>query len=104
MTCLSLDLPRTAGPDPAPFPPWPHQKIQTHFVDHRSTHGPTSITAEDLGVRMRLCRALALSEGAAELSWAMWERGWEIEEKRRERGDGLLKKAAEPAPEKLVGR
>jgi hypothetical protein len=64
-------------------------------------------------VRMRFCRALALSEGASELSWAMWERGWEIEERRRERGDGLLKKGADeggaaageqlPA-EKLVGR
>jgi hypothetical protein len=64
------------------------QRIQSHFVDHRSTHGPASITAEDLGVRMRLCRALALSEGASELSWATWERGWEIEERRRERGDG----------------
>lgn len=63
---------------------------------------------------MRFCRALALSEGASELSWATWERGWEIEEKRRERGDGLLKESAEicgasqageqPPAEKLVGR
>lgn len=76
------------------------QKIQTHFVDHRATHGPASISAEDLGLRMRFCRSLALSEGKEELSWETWERGWAIEEKRASRSDGL-KKGKE---EKLVGR
>ncbi|KAL7413860.1 hypothetical protein BDY24DRAFT_370138 [Mrakia frigida] len=61
------------------------ESIQTTFVTHRSTHGPSSLTPESLSLRMKLARGLALSHNLATLDLATWEEAWKLDEKRIER-------------------
>lgn len=72
-------------PAPPNLTPSSLQSIQTSFVTHRQTHGPSSLTPEDLSLRMKLARGLALSRNLPELDLATWDQAWKLDEQRIER-------------------
>ncbi|CED83757.1 Conserved membrane protein [Phaffia rhodozyma] len=86
-------------------PPDVSEAIQSHFVNHRQIHGPQSLSGEELGLRMKFARSLALSRGQTKMDLETWQDAWRLDELRLGQADGwIASDGSGKAKEKLVGR